>query len=277
MVSHTFAAGSGAGSIVGSVSGEGRDLLLIHGGPGLCDYMDVVGDETRGWRAIRYQQRGLSPSVTEGPFSVTRHVADAVAVLDELSVRQAVVLGHSWGGHLALQLALAVPERVAAVVAVDALGSAGDGGASALRQELRRRLRPDAVTRCAAIDRRLAEPGAADADALESLALLWPGYFAEPEAAPPMPASMRVSLVCAAGTFASVMGELPDGTFARRLRGLAVPVTVVLGQAGPMPMSAGEETARLIPHSELVVVPGGGHLPWHEQPGCLARVLARLP
>jgi pimeloyl-ACP methyl ester carboxylesterase len=32
----------------------------------------------------------------------------------------------------------------------------------------------------------------------------------------------------------------------------------------------------LIPGSELIVVAGSGHLPWHEQPGCLAAVLDRV-
>ena len=68
-----------AGPIAGSWSGEGDDLLLLHGGPGLSDYMDLVEGETAGWRTIRYQQRGLSPLTVEGPFSVERHVADAVA------------------------------------------------------------------------------------------------------------------------------------------------------------------------------------------------------
>jgi pimeloyl-ACP methyl ester carboxylesterase len=276
VVERVFVVEGGAGPISGLVRGEGRDVLLLHGGPGLSDYMGLVEGETGGWRATRYQQRGLPPSTIEGPYSVARHVADAVAVLDTMEVAQAVLLGHSWGGHLALQLALARPDRVSAVVVVDALGSVGDGGAPALGQELRRRLPPQDLTRCEEIDRRLAEPGAGDADVLASLALLWPSYFAEPAKAPPMPGELRLSLACAGGTFASVMDELADGNFAHRLQQLDVPVVVVLGEASPMPLDVGKETAALIPRSETVVVPRAGHLPWHEQPGCLSQVLERV-
>jgi pimeloyl-ACP methyl ester carboxylesterase len=268
-------ADSGAGPVSGSVGGDGDDVLLIHGGPGLSDYMDVVDDETRGWRTIRYQQRGIAPSTVEGPFDVARHVADARAVLDELNVERTVVLGHSWGGHLALQLALAHPERVSSVVVVDALGSTGTGGAPALGEELRRRLPDTAVARVQELDVRLGQPGAGDADALESLALLWSGYFADPATAPPLPLDMRLSLACSMGTFASVMEEIPDGRFARRLRQLAVPVVVLIGEKSPLPLDVGEETAALIPHAELTVVPGAGHLPWYEQPGCVSRALSR--
>jgi hypothetical protein len=38
----------------------GPALLLLHGGPAITDYMDLLGTEVAGWRAIRYQQRCLS-------------------------------------------------------------------------------------------------------------------------------------------------------------------------------------------------------------------------
>jgi pimeloyl-ACP methyl ester carboxylesterase len=43
-----------------------------------------------------------------------------------------------------------------------------------------------------------------------------------------------------------------------------------------MPASVGEQMSALLPRGELVVVPRAGHLPWHEQPGCIAEVLATL-
>ena len=80
-----------------TIEGDGPALLCLHGGPGMSDYLDVLGDETDGWRRIRYTQRGLAPSTTDGPFTVAQHVADAVAVLDALGLEDVVVLGHSWG------------------------------------------------------------------------------------------------------------------------------------------------------------------------------------
>ena len=62
---------SGYGPIWGSRSPDaGRNLLLLHGGPGLGDYMDLLGEETSGWRTISYQQRGLLPSTQHGPFDI---------------------------------------------------------------------------------------------------------------------------------------------------------------------------------------------------------------
>ena len=58
------------------------------------------------------QQRGLYPSTLEGPRDVETHVADEIALLDQLGWEKAWLIGHAWGGHLAMHIAVAHPERV---------------------------------------------------------------------------------------------------------------------------------------------------------------------
>jgi pimeloyl-ACP methyl ester carboxylesterase len=275
MSRHHFTVDVAGGLVAGWTAGEGPDLLLLHGGPGLSDYMSILCSETTAWRAIGYQQRGLAPSTTEEPFNVEQHVADAVAVLAAQADGPAVVLGHSWGGHLALRVALAAPDRVRGVVVVDGLGCVGDGGAPRLGAELRRRLPPDRAALVARLDERLASGEPSDALALESLRLLWPSYFAEPLAAPAPPEGFAVSLACNAGTIVSVVNEMSEGAFASRLQALAVPVVVIVGGRSPMPADVGETTAGLC-GGDLIVVEDGGHLPWYERPGCVAEALSRF-
>jgi len=270
-----FVAQTPEGPIAGHVSGSGAALLLLHGGPAMTDYMDMLYPEAEGWRAVRYQQRGLTPSAVSGPFSVERHVADAVAVLDTLGLSRAVVLGHSWGGYLALQLGLAHPDRVAGLVIVDPLGAVGDGGVAEMGQHLVDRLSPAAAAQFGEVAARLGGPDPTDADALESLSLLWPSYFADPAAAPPFPPHIKTSLEAYGGTFASAAEHLASG-FGDKLREVQVPAVFVLGAQSPMPVSQGQETAALLPAAEVVVVPGAGHLPWHERPGCVAAALAGI-
>jgi proline iminopeptidase len=266
------------GPIAGSVHGGpggGPPLLLMHGGPGLTDYMALLSDELDGWQWITYQQRGLPPSAADGPFTVEQHVADALAVLDRLGISSAIVLGHSWGGHLAMHFAVAHPERVAGLVIVDPLGAVGDGGAGEHGAHLGERLLPDAVERYAQVAARLAGPEPTDADMLESLALLWPGYYADPPSAPPIPDFVRCSLAAYAGTFGSLSEHLAAG-FGARLAAVAVPVIFLLGAGSPMPVSQGEQTAALFPDAQVQVVPAAGHLPWYERPGCVAAALAEF-
>src|SRR5439155_27361621 len=69
-----------------------------------------------GWRTLLIDPPGTgqSPAVTR-LFSM-EECADAIAVLDAAAVDQAALLGLSWGGFVALRVALTAPQRVTALV-----------------------------------------------------------------------------------------------------------------------------------------------------------------
>jgi proline iminopeptidase len=270
-----FQVDTAAGSIAGADSGQGPALLFLHGGPGLSDYADLLAPELGGWRVVHYQQRGLAPSTVDGPFTVEQHVADAIAVLDARGVDRAVVVGHSWGAHLALQVGVAHPERVAGLVLIDGPGATGDGGITEMGQALIGRLAPGGRDRLQEIAGRMAADGPTDDAVTEQTALLWPGYFAEPAGAAPWPPAMRVSAVAYMGTTGSLLEHLASG-FAESLGGITAPVIFVLGEQSPMPVTWGEEAAALIPSAQVRMIPGAGHLPWVEHPGCVADALADI-
>src|SRR5262245_31944648 len=115
------------GKIVGWQSGDGSPALVLHGGP-MTDYTATLTALLPPLRTVRYQQRGLPPSTLAQPYAIEAHVADALAVLDALDIERAWVIGHSWGGHLAMHLAAARPDRVLGLVAIDTLGAVPDGG-----------------------------------------------------------------------------------------------------------------------------------------------------
>ena len=270
-----FEAATATGPIVGADSGQGAALLFLHGGPGLTDYADLLAPELDGWRVIHYQQRGLPPSTVDGPFTVERHVADAVAVLDARGVDRTVVAGHSWGALLALLLAASYPERVAGLVVIDGPGVTGDGGTGAMGQALMDRLLPGALDRVQELGEAMAVDGPTDDTATELASLLWPGYFADPATAPPWPPWMRCSAVANMATLGSLAEDLGAG-LAESVARIAVPAIFLLGQQSPIPNAAGEETAALLPFAQVRVIPAAGHLPWVEHPGCVAEALADI-
>jgi pimeloyl-ACP methyl ester carboxylesterase len=275
MTSRAFTAQTPQGPIAGWVDGDGPPLLLLHGGPGMSEYLSMLGSEVDGWQTIRYQQRGIAPSTLDGPLTVERHVADAIAVLDELQLGRVTVLGHSWGGHLALHLALAHPGRVAGLVAIDPLGAVGDGGVAELMQHLGERMSPESAAAYGALAERLAGPDPAMEDMTASLRLLWPGYFADQSSIISYPPDLRLDPVSYVGTFGSIAEHLAGG-FAAKLASVNAPAVFVLGGGSPMPVSQGEQTAALLPAAQVVVVPDAGHMPWHEQPGCVAAALDKV-
>ena len=95
--------------------GSGTAALLIHG-----HTLDVrIWDELcgpisgAGLRIVRYDLRGHGQSSRpDRGYHWADHVADAVAVMDELDIDRCGVVGYSIGGGIAMELALTAPERV---------------------------------------------------------------------------------------------------------------------------------------------------------------------
>jgi pimeloyl-ACP methyl ester carboxylesterase len=263
------------GALQGWVSGSGRRLLLLHGGPGLSfSYLDPLVDELgEGYEIAAYQQRGLAPSTVEGPFDVPTQVQDVASVLDALGWRTATVVGHSWGGHLAMHVAVALADRLDAVLCLDPLGGVGDGGEKEFETAIYGRTPEHVRQRAQELDERaLAGEGTVD-DALEGLRLVWPAYFASWDAAPEMP-PIQLSVDAYAQTFESLHQELPGLTAG--LPSVTAKVGFVAGGASPMPLTASTDSAAAIPGAWTEVVDDAGHFPWLERPGCARAALARL-
>lgn len=265
-----------AGTIGAWRAGHEGPLLLLHGGPGLSDYMQMLREDLADRLLVGFQQRGLPPSTVDGPYSVKQNVADAIAVLDAAQEPYAIAVGHSWGGHLALQLAVMHPDRISGIVVVDGLGVTGDGGMKALHDELRARLSPAIRTKCEQLERRINDAGGVDdVLGLELFKLLWPSFFASAAIAPPPPDDLRFSARCNQQLIDDAMQHLGDG-FAERLRQIAVPTIFMAGEQSPMPIRLAREAATFVEGSDVIVVPGAGHLPWVERPGSVHAAVARV-
>jgi pimeloyl-ACP methyl ester carboxylesterase len=271
-----LAASVPGGVIIASQTGSGVPVLILHGGPGLSDYTASLAAELDdAFRVIRFQQRGLGPSTTYGPFDIDRHVADAIAVLDAADADRAYVIGHSWGGHLAMHLAARHQDRVLGLVAVDPLGAVPDGGHSDLDRILAERVPPELAARAQELDQRAMAGEGTPEDALEGLAIVWPGYFSSPDKAPPMP-PLSLSLECYAGTFASIHAHFERKTLERGLPSLKIPAVFLLGAASPIPPRHGVASAALIPGASHMIEDDCGHFLWLERPGSVRRALQSI-
>ena len=97
--------------------GAGPALLFLHGGLGdsrlFAPQARALADR---FRCIRFDLRLWGRS--ESPAAEFSWIADAVGVLDALGVERAAVIGLSFGGGLAIDIALAHPERIWAIAHV---------------------------------------------------------------------------------------------------------------------------------------------------------------
>ena len=264
------------GPLIGGLrAGSGPSVLLLHGGPGLSfDYLRDLADELAQENDVAwYQQRGQAPSAVGGPYTVATDVDDARRVLDALGWDEAWVVGHSWGGQLALHVAEALPERVFGALAVDPLGSTGDGRWAEFEEEIFRRTPAELRARVRELDALTTEGAAGDELALEQMRLVWPAYFPDPEQAPPMP-ELRIASERSAQMRQSILAELP--VLEAGLPQIRVPVGFVRGSRSPMPAAASTDAADRIPGAWVDVVDGAGHFVWVEAPGAVCASLRRL-
>ena len=109
------------------VTGHGDPLVLMHGGPGL-DHVSLTPFRELGDRHTvvlydhRCNGRSMGPPVTSMTWD--NLTADADALRERLGFERWAVLGHSFGGHVALEYVLRYPERVSRLVLMDTAGDA---------------------------------------------------------------------------------------------------------------------------------------------------------
>jgi proline iminopeptidase len=114
-------------SLYVEVVGHGDPLLLMHGGPGL-DHVSLTPFRELADRhtVVFYDHRcnGRSTGAPVTSMTWENLTADADALREELGFERWAVLGHSFGGQVALEYALRYPERVSHLVLLDTAGDA---------------------------------------------------------------------------------------------------------------------------------------------------------
>ena len=104
------------------VAGDGPAVVLIHGfGLDMRMWDPQAGPLADRFRVVRYDCRGFGASGPFDPAVPYTHAGDLVALLDHLDIGEAVLAGLSFGGRVALQAALAVPDRVRGLALLDAV------------------------------------------------------------------------------------------------------------------------------------------------------------
>ncbi len=114
-------------------------VLVIHGITNTgARFRRLADDHLDGLRVIAPDLRGHGHSTWDPPWTIERHVADLIDTLDALGVDRATVVGHSFGGVIALHLAAAAPTRVTGMVLLDPAGALAPERAAREAEDARR-------------------------------------------------------------------------------------------------------------------------------------------
>ncbi|NUO64995.1 MAG: alpha/beta fold hydrolase [Gemmatimonadaceae bacterium] len=242
--------------------------------PLLCVNGGLLYDHSLLWPALSplaatrqlwfYDQRGRgrTPAPPGARSATIEHDAGDVGALRRaLGIARWDLLGHSWGGGIALLGAERDQDGTRAVVGVCPVG-ATSGWMRALDDAALARLGP--VER-AALERHPPASLTSDDPNVQSAhaRALYPAWFADPTLAglfsPP-----RATSVTGAAVAARLRREGYD--WRSLLSALRTPVLVIGAERDLLPLKAARELADTLPSAHLVVVPGSGHMPFWEAP-----------
>jgi proline iminopeptidase len=256
--------------------GTGPTIVVLHGGPDF-DHHYLLPEMDRlasAFHLIYYDQRGRGRSsrVHAEDVGIDSEVLDLDAVRRHFDLDAMTLLGHSWGGLLAMEYATRFPERISRLILMN---PAPASHADLVRfREGRREREPQNLERM----RELAATPAFAAGDIEAEAAYYRVHYAaalrRPEWVETVVARLRVHFTPADVLVArAIENRLYDQTWNRPdydlrpgLGRLKAPTLVIHGDGDFVPLECSEHIARAVPGARLVVLEDCGHFSYLEKP-----------
>jgi len=257
------------------VIGHGYPLVLMHGGPGADLYtmmsLKPCADQ---FTLIFYDHRcnGRSEGVEVTTMTMENLTADADALRQALGFEKWAVLGHSFGGNVALEYALRYPNSLSHLLLVATGGDYRWARENAPEVLAKRGFSPDIVELAGRFLSGQIEPN----EMFPSLMKLGEAY--SPHISPwHIPHMIITGLQMKLRPEALIYGEtkvLKSWTVMERLGEINVPTLVMAGREDFIyPPEHQEELAAGIPNARLVFVDRAGHNPHDEQPTIVRQLI----
>ena len=257
--------------------GLGRPIIILHGGPDfdhgyLLPELDRLADS---FRLIYYDQRGRGRSagnVRPEDVTIQSEIEDLEGVREYFRLETVPVLGHSWGGLLAMEYALRHPERLSHLILLNTAPASHDG-LMLFRQE-RRKNSPGDVEKLKArsTDARYQE---GDPDTVaEYYRIHFRAALRKPEHLERVIRSLKASFTKEGILKArEIEKRLVNETWLSseynllpRLKGLNIPTLVIHGEYDFIPLECATHIAQAIPGARLIVLRECGHFSFLECP-----------
>jgi esterase len=100
--------------------GNGKDIILIHGLFGRLENLNMVAKAlSENYRVTSVDVRNHGDSFHDVVMDYPSMAQDVVELMQHLAIDSAIILGHSMGGKIAMELALTMPERVEKLIVAD--------------------------------------------------------------------------------------------------------------------------------------------------------------
>ena len=254
------------------VVGKGAPIVIVHGGPGLdhtylLPQMDALAKRHK---LIFYDQRasGRSSNVVDtNSMTMEDFVKDLEGIRKAFRIQKMNLLGHSWGGLVAMFYAVEYPENLNSLVLLNSTPAS-----SAMRDQsfgvmARRTSRPDSIAQAALV----ITEGFRDRDPAtmaKFFRLLFRASFCDSRFADSLTLTFDTSYATKSKTiqYLSKDRDIAAYDLFPRLKVIHCPTMIVTGDHDIVASGANERLHQSIPGSTLIVLRNCGHFPFIEVP-----------
>ena len=243
--------------------GSGEPIVVLHGGPGFDhrQFLPYIWELAEDHKVILYDQRGTG--LSSGPIdsesiSIETFIADIEAIRQAFGIEKMNLLGHSWGGILAMHYAIRHPENLRSLVLASTAASHESF------DEMRTRYQADRLPEDAALLEEIYSSDdyqAGDPQAVERFwRVFFKPYFADQSLVSKMDLTFTENTIKNSNTVAGhILESIGEFDLHGDLQAIHCPTLIIHGEADPMPVEDAERIHESMVGSELVTLTGSGH------------------
>ncbi len=253
-----------------NVMGSGEPIAILHGGPGMShDYfLPQIRSLAESYQLIFFDQRlngRSSGDVDSGAVTLENFVQDIEGLRKTFGLQRINLLGHSWGGFLAMKYAIKYPKNLKSLVLMNTVSASSELAQQANQEVVKKFTQEDIKERAkilqsdqfkngdlnamAALFRVTLRPSFFNVAMADSLRLFFPADYREK--------STKLQLL-----YSDVASyEIHDD-----LAAITCPTLIIHSDSDPTPVTTIEKIRDAIPNSQLAVLNDCGHFPFIESP-----------
>lgn len=250
--------------------GAGTPIIIVHGGPGLDHgyFLPQMLDLAQDHQIIFYDQRGsgksLETEISPEFINVNQFVQDLEDLRRDLGLSSFVLLGHSWGGELAMHYAVTYPEAVSALILMST-GPADAAGFSSFRESFMRVVAPIQEKIKALFDYAEFEK-LTESEILKLFQELFSVYLDDPLKIWELSLKRTEHSAKSGERVRHLIRSQPQEDLFPRLRELRIPSLILHGEEDVVLIWTAEKISQAIPHAKLIRLRNCGHFPYMEKP-----------
>ncbi len=246
--------------------GSGDPIVVLHGGPGFDhrQFLPYIWDLAEQHQVILYDQRGTGMSsgpVDAASISIDKFIADIEAVREAFGIQKMNLLGHSWGGILAMHYGIRHPDLLRSLILCSTAASVESFAEMRTNYEADRSPGDrDLLKQIQSSD----DFQNGDARAVEEFwRVFFKPYFVDQRLVEKMDLHFTANTIKHGDAVAGhILQSIGDFDLHGDLSAIRCPTLVIHGSSDPMPVEYARGVHASIPGSDLVIAQESGHWPF---------------